>query len=270
MRSPRPSGDVIVAPLSRELRPLLRRVGARRTGSLPHGDRYAGRVGGRPLTLAVLGDGARRFTAGLEALSNDLRPRRALLVGVAGGLSPGFEPGSVVRAGRVLQARSGELTAEWVPPASPPLAPLADRRHGVEVGTVVTAERIVGSRDEKAALWRLAGEAERAVVDLESASFARFWAQQPAAEAPREWTILRAVSDPQENDLPLDFAAASDSGGHVIGGRVARQLAGRPGAMGALRELRRRVVLCADRLAAAAIEWIAEESAAEGFSEDVE
>ena len=73
-----------------------------------------------------------------------------------------------------------------------------------------------------------------------------------------EWAIIRAVSDPQGADLPLDFAAASDSGGHVVGSRVARQLLVNPSAAGALNELRSRVALCAERLAAAALRWIEE------------
>jgi hypothetical protein len=134
------------------------------------------------------------------------------------------------------------------------------------LATAVSVGRIVGSRRDKEALWRRVGEPSPAVVDLESGAFARCWAglttvagspeaDLPAADPP-EWAILRAVSDALSDDLPLDFAAASDEGGHVVAARLARQLAMRPEALGPLRELRRRVARCAERLADAAIGWV--------------
>jgi hypothetical protein len=74
--------------------------------------------------------------------------------------------------------------------------------------------------------------------------------------------VLRAVSDARDDDLPFDVEAVSDQGGHVLGRRVARQLVTRPDWLPrrllALRTLRRRVALCSDRLAEAAIDWLGE------------
>ncbi len=234
---------LVVAPLARELSPLVERIGGRRVGSLPHGSLYAGRWQGRDVSAAVLGDGHGRFNAGLEALMATGIPERVLLVGVAGGLSPELGVGEIVRAGRVVDGISG---VDWSPPSP------GD-------GTVVTAEWIVGPAAEKESLWKLQGEPSRAVVDLETSHFARWAAEtMPAVGRALDWTVLRAVSDPQGDDLPLDFAAASDAAGHVVGRLVARLLAKRPGAVGGLAELHRRLGLCAERLAGAALEWVGE------------
>ncbi len=247
-------GKVLVAAaLSRELRPLVARLDGRREGSLPHGALHVGRCDGTEIVTAVLGDGAERCSEGLAALSAfGAAPRRALLIGVAGGLDPKLGVGDVVRVARVLEAEGSRC---WD----------VEGAGGVSgEGVAVTASRIVGTRREKEALWGRLGRPRRAVVDLESALFA-MWASaigagsgSSSAEQSIDWAVLRAVSDPQGEDLPLDFAAASDAGGHVVGARIASQLARRPSAVGALAELRRRVSLCADHLAGAALGWLRE------------
>lgn len=50
-------------------------------------------------------------------------------------------------------------------------------------------------------------------------------------------TVIRAVSDPVEGELPFDFNRAFDSDGRVRPAAIARQLARRPAAIGGLLRL---------------------------------
>jgi hypothetical protein len=254
-----PPAGIVVAPLAAELRPFLAAIEGRRVHALPGGAVYGGRWRRRPLLAAVIGDGAGRAGRSLAALTAWLeaafagrgtaaggapprrRVERILLVGVAGGLSPGLEVGDTVRAARVIEAAGEGAPRSWAAP-------------GGGEGTIVSAARILGTSGDKRALWRRLGRPPRALVDLESAVFVR-----AARRAGLRWTVVRAVSDPQEVDLPLDFAAASDAEGHVRRARVVRQLAAGPAAAGELGELRRRVAACAASLAAAAQRWAEED-----------
>ena len=241
---------VVVAPLDEELEPFLRRIDAERAESLPHGRVYRGLWVGRRVVAAVVGDGAGRAARSLECLFERYPATMTLMIGIAGGLSPDLRQGDLVRASRLLDLSSGKDPVEWPVPGGDEL-PGADGLPGVE-GLAVCVERILGLAEQKAALWRRLGEPRRAVIDLESATLVRL-VEAVAAD----WAILRAVIDPQDEDLPLDFAAASDAEGHVERGRVLRQLVARPMAIGEVLELRRRVARCAEVLAVAACRWIA-------------
>lgn len=231
---------VVVAPLDAELRPFLREIAGRRERALPDGAIFRGRWAERDVVAAVIGDGAGRAARGLEELITRYRPRRLLLIGVAGGLSPELSVAELVRASRVVEMPPQGEPSGWSVP-------------GGGDGTIVAGDRILASSEEKAALWHRLGEPSKAVVDLESAAFARL-----ADHVGAVWTVVRAVTDPQGEDLPLDLVAASDDGGHVVRGRVVRQLLARPAALGQVQRLRRRLRLCAEALASAAQGWIEE------------
>ena len=231
--------DLVVAPLAAELRPFLRSIAARRREALPGGAVYSGRWKGRELLAAVIGDGAGLARRGLERVA-ELEPRRLLLVGVAGGLSPELGVGDTVRAGRVIEMSGGTAAREW-------------RSPGGGGATVIAGERILGAAAEKQALWQGLGSPTPAVVDLESAVFVR-----AALGCGVDWAVIRAVSDEAAEDLPLDFAAASDAEGHVLRARVVSQLAARPGALAAVRQLRQRLTACAERLEKKALGWVEE------------
>ena len=229
---------LVVAPLAEELRPLLRRLRAERIERLPFGALYRLTSGERHFA-AVIGDGAVTAERSLGHLISLAGPQRMLLLGIAGGLSPDLAVGEVVRAAEVLAG----------PPDAAPVALYPARGDG----TVVSVDRVLTTASQKSELWRALGEPSRAVVDLESASFAR-----TASEAGIDWAVLRAVSDLQTEDLPLDLAAASDETGHVSRARVLMQLLLRPAAWADVDRLRRRLGECAERLASEACRWLAE------------
>jgi nucleoside phosphorylase len=159
------------------------------------------------------------------------------VIGVAGGLSPLLEPGSLV-AGREV----GDQGGMWAIPDSPwQRAVLA--APGVTVGSIVSTPRILSRAVEKADCWRQLGLPPGAVVDLESAAAAE-WARQK--EVPI--VLLRGISDGAEEDLPFDFNRMVGADGQIRRRKVLLAALVRPGALSRLWMLRGRVRLCAEKL----------------------
>ena len=167
-----------------------------------------------------------------------------MILGIAGGLSPGLEMGRLLVAGEVRD-RLGT-------------APSPDRRWleratagEAGAGLLYTARRIAGTAAAKTRLWRDLGEPAAAAVDLETAAWARL-----AAERGIPYLAARAILDPAAEDLPLDFERFRDPRGRVRNWRVALRAVTRPALIGPLRELGRRAEVCADRLAAWAVDLL--------------
>jgi len=240
----------VVAPLREELAPFLGQVAdLRRAGS---GRVYEGRLGSRKLLLAWTGDGRHAARAGLAALLAAHRPSRVVVLGVAGGLSPGLDVGSLTVAREV---RDGDGVA---PAPDPEWIVRAVGLAGAREALVYSHDRIVVAAEEKAELGRrLLAESEAdvvVVVDLETAVYAR-----TAAAHGVPYTAIRAVSDTVEEDLPLDFNRFLDTGGRTRRGRVALYALTRPWVVGRLLGLRTRVRLCAERLRDAGLFVLREE-----------
>lgn len=239
--SPLPTARVaalplVAAPLVDEIEPFLALIGAYRSGRLPGGWTWRGELGGKEILAAVLGDGEDRSRRSLEVLLERHGLSRALMIGVAGGLSPDLRIGDLVRA-EIVVREGGQWASE----------------SGGD-GRVISSKRIVASRSEKAALWARKGEEMRCVVDLESAGFALLLEASGV-----NWAVCRAVSDTAEESLPAELVSASDDGGHVSRIALLRGLLARPRALSELISLRGRVEECAPLLAEAARIWVEEE-----------
>ncbi len=220
------------------------------------------------------GDGPMAAAAGLEALLAAVRPRRLLVAGVAGGLTPGLAEGALVAAARVVDA-----AGRAVPRA--PDAPWLEAAlaAGALAGTAVSADRILAGPAERQAVLRAvaaraavehaengapgdggaaagtAGAADDAAgaagspgpavatVDLESAAYARV-----AAAWSLPYLVVRAVLDPADEELPLDFESCRDGSGRVSNARVVGHALLRPWRLVALWRLRARVRQAAARL----------------------
>jgi len=276
----RPSGPTaIVAPLAAELTGVLaastersvRRVGGWRRG--PRWKLTLGRLAGEEVALMATGDGAAAAAAGLEALLAAVAPRRLLVLGVAGGLTPGLAEGTLVAARRVL-AGDGSPVARDPDPAW--LA--AALASGAVGGVAIAADRIVSEPGARQALLgkalpppepasplsRVGGHAAAArtavaTVDLESAAYGRV-----AARASLPYLVVRAVLDPAEETLPLDFEACRDAGGRLDNARVVLRALARPRSVAALWRLRARVRDAAARLGAFAEALLAAPAGGQG------
>jgi adenosylhomocysteine nucleosidase len=228
-----------VTALGEELRPILARASSVRWVRAG-GRRVArGRLRGREVVVVATGVGPRRAEEAALALLAAVRAARLVGAGVAGGLSPGLGPGDLILAQRIVR----DLDGIAVPP-SPDALRAAGLGGGVRDGTIVTLERLLPTRDAKAeVLERLALPAP-AVADMESAGWAR-----AATSLGLPYTIVRAVLDPAEEDLPGFLAACVGPDGSVARSRVIAHALVHPADLRVLLTLRRRVRACAEALA---------------------
>jgi adenosylhomocysteine nucleosidase len=257
----------VVAPLAAELAGVLAATSARRVTRLGHGRHgwtpwrrrpqgpawkrltaTLGRLAGEEVALMATGDGPAAAAAGLEALLAAVRPRRLLVVGVAGGLTPGLAEGTLVAARRVVDAGGRAV------PRDPDASWLDEAFAGGAIGgAVISTDQIVAGSAARQAVLRgaLAGIAAVsgaawppvATVDLESAAYARV-----AAAWSLPYLVVRAVLDTAEEELPLDFEACRDASGRVSNARVVLHALFRPRSFGELWRLRARVRAAAARL----------------------
>ncbi|MDT8367783.1 MAG: hypothetical protein RQ745_01145 [Longimicrobiales bacterium] len=253
----------IVAALPEEVVEIVARLDASRgsaTPSKPEGLSLfrRGTLAGCPVTIGVTGDGRAHAESGIRRFLETADVERLLIVGVAGGLSPGLDFGDVVVAERVIGPGGESLT---------PSRAIADalRNAGIAaVGTVVTVPTLLttpASKREAAASRVPHASGDRgaeasapgvAVADLESYHLALH-----AEARGLEWGVIRTVSDRLDDPLPSFLAACTDEGGSVHRGRVAKHLLLHPGELPGILRLRDGVRRCATILADA-VQQIAE------------
>jgi adenosylhomocysteine nucleosidase len=228
----------IVAALEEELSPLGGRIRNPVTQRLDSLQVTEGQLGDFRVVLAATGDGEQAAEAGISRLLAHHEVDTLIVVGVAGGLDPGLQAGAVVVARAVHNGTGpvGEPDREWLGRAL--------QREGTVEGTVVSSSGIAVDPESKSRL-RLELEAEGpAVVDLESATYAR-----QAVERSIPYLVLRAVSDTADETLPLDFNRFRGPDGRIDRHRVMRHALLHPGLLPRLLALRHRVHECAQRLA---------------------
>lgn len=229
---------VVLAALKDELAPLAGRLGEARVERFGNLKIRRGELAGSELILAVTGDGEVAARRGAARLLDEIKSDAVFAIGVAGGLSPGLEPGELVVADQVMDENgfTVETDPEWLARG---LAVEASRR-----GTIISSTRIAVTPGEKARLLRRLEGDGVAVVDLESAAFVG-----EAVSRGVPCLALRAVCDTAEEELPLDFNQFRTAMGGVSKGRVMRHALIHPGLLESLLGLRDRVKTCASNLA---------------------
>jgi len=130
--------------------------------------------------------------------------------GIAGGLDPSLEPGTVVVPDLVLDAAGGHRRADagW---RARLLARIGDRVP-TSLGSVLHADEVVASPRGKRELYE---RWQAAAVDMESAGVARI-----AEDAGVPWLVLRAVADSADRELPMAVTRVSDDSGRLRFGAV--------------------------------------------------
>ena len=195
-------------------------------------------------------------------------PKLVLTCGFAGGLNPDLATGTVVFS------IDQELTDAVNPPPAPPpggseisdasahlaspegsgvgsiaqnapgqsrLLALALEAAGGRAATIHCAGRVVSKAEEKRALRKLTGAD---AVEMESGIIRAICREHNIPSA-----TVRVISDPANEDLPLDFNLVLDAGQNLRRGKLALALAKSPGKIGALLQLRRQTRKAAERLA---------------------
>jgi adenosylhomocysteine nucleosidase len=196
-----------------------------------------GRFEGVPIVLASTGDGPENAVRGACALFERFPVSGAIVVGISGGLSPALAPGRVLAGRDILEEGR---------PAPPPDADWlrrAVRDAGATPATFVSSRSLLCTVRSKQEAYAALPAGVVASVDLESAAFAR-----AAAGCGLPYLALRAIADPAEESLPLDFNDLRDATGAVDRRQVAWRALRRPSLVAPLWRLRRRVGLCAESL----------------------
>ncbi len=246
------AGVVIAAALREEVAPLIARLENRSTVSLdadagsgvPFVTR--GRLGDRPISILVTGDGAPRARQGVRSLLERSPVDRLLVVGVAGGLSPDLEPAELVVGQQIVRADGSRFVQ------APDEAERTARLTGARLGTVVSASALALSSTEKRRVRETLAPVEDAcVVDLETGEFVA-----AAERAGVEWAVIRAVSDTASEDLPGFLDACAGPDGEIRRSVVLRHAASHPWVIPSLLRLRGRLERCALSLSEAVVSWV--------------
>lgn len=170
--------------MARELRPLARALGL---SSLRRSRPTAGAGATRgaehvwasdEVVAATVGVGRARAERATNRLLCDYRPRRVLVVGVAGALDPALCVGDLVVPEAVFDAATGELRRPH------PRGGVAARAGPVRRGKLVTVERFGAGRAGPA--W----PPDAVAVDMETAAIAGACER---SDVP--WDVIRAISD---------------------------------------------------------------------------
>lgn len=187
------------------------------------GETFCRRESDTELMVLLTGAGSAN-AAPLVRAALDARPFDLVISsGLAGGLRPEHRPGALLAARLVRRLENGsELPAagEWFDLAL---------RMGARPAVFVSSAGLAASAAEKRALGAGAD-----AVDMES-----FALLAEAASRRTPGIAIRAVSDPVEFDLPLDFNRVIDPRGRVRAGPLAAALAARPAAIPGLWRLAR-------------------------------
>lgn len=208
--------------LGEELAPWRRRDGFR-AERRDEGEAYRKRQGNIEVLALVTGAGMEHASREAARALDGERFELVISSGLAGGLRPEHRPGSVLVARKLLRLEDGrELVpaAEWTELAL---------QHGACEAVLVTSTRVASGTEEKRRLGLTAD-----AVDMES-----FAVLEAAASRGVPAAAIRAVSDPLEGELPLDFNRVFDSRGRVRGAALAGQIVRRPAAIPDLLRLAR-------------------------------
>lgn len=199
----------VVASQEREFSGVLRRFGAGEKVNSPL--RFARRVRNGGFEWLLLADGQGALAAGraCAAISNWRELFAVGSIGYCGGTRPAWKRGDVLMAHEVEDRRSGERFPCWMP----------DAGHAPPAGRVLTVERVIGAAREK----RSFGEEGVDAVEMEAASVARF-----ALEHNVRFFSLKAVSDPCDEDLAIDFNRAMRPDGSTRIASILVQAAAQP------------------------------------------
>src|SRR5260221_4741357 len=211
----------IITALPEELAPLLRRTAVERTLRIGRHRCHVGILSDRPVVLMAGGDGVARAEESAAALLQQFDLTLLIGAGIAGALVPHLGRNAVIVASKVVAPDGTETNCLSLEGAN---------------AIVRLVERIVG--DQRS----LSADGAQA-VDTESSGWAR-----AAADAGVPFTVVRAIFDALDDDIPPFIAAATHADGTIDRAAVVRHAMLRPKSIPTLLSLRRRMRDCCDAL----------------------
>jgi len=228
----------VVAAADEELRALEGRLIVTKSMTVGHCRLVRGCLGDVPVVLARTGEGRRNAEDGVRTLLEREGVGRVAIIGFSGGLSPGLSPGTLLVAERIIDGGDSSPTPDraW----SDRIA----REEGVRSATLVTVDRILCTPQSKMELWDGLSQDRPAAADLETAVMVSV-----AASHGVPFVVIRAISDPADEALPLDFNDCLDESGRISRARVVGRAAMNPALIAPLWRLHKRARSCSERLA---------------------
>jgi adenosylhomocysteine nucleosidase len=242
-----PVTAALLAALSQEVRPFLRRVQAQPLPALDFPAWEVASRGGKAVALiAGIGEGAAARAAAF--ILRDYQPQVLISLGFGGGLTPELPAGALVLGETFwrYEPETGALQELAQPSLPVALGDLVDslQTSGLPIfrGSVVTTPAIIHKRTEGGPLLSL----PHPVLDLETASLAAL-----ARSENLPLISLRAVTDTCGEEIPEFIREAVRQGAPPTAKMALAWLAGDPRRLAALMRLWRRSRLAAEHLAQA-------------------
>jgi adenosylhomocysteine nucleosidase len=245
----RPIG--IVVAVQEELRAILKRMSPAVVDSVGGFRFYSGKIGGKRVVVVKSGMGAARAELATATHIQTYMPCALIIAGFCGGLIA--EPGELFIPARVLDDTRNGIGGE----AEPDQALLSKARaiSGTKAchyrQKLLTTPKILRTKAEKQLACRDARTFH--AVDMET-----FGAAEAAIRATVPWIAIRAVTDGQMDNLPLDFSRFMDENGEVNRGNVVAAVLFRPWKIPAMIRLSARSSLAARNLAAFVERYVTE------------
>jgi adenosylhomocysteine nucleosidase len=202
----------------------------------PVGTIRTGWLDGRLVTTIVCGIGPDKAAAACEALLLGHRPTHVISAGFCGGLQSQVKRHDIVVADRIFDAGGQPCEID-------PRFRAAVQLPAGSVGPLVTVERIV----TKSVAKRTLGERTGAwACEMESLAVAEVCRSRDIP-----FLAVRAVSDPVDEDLPIDLEPLMNAPPSTAGllGSVVGTLWRRPSSVKDLWRLKEHALVAADRLA---------------------
>lgn len=236
--APAVDGLGVVAASDDELSSLERRLDVKTSASVGACRLVRGRIGSTRVVLARTGEGRRNAEEGIRTLIEREGVERIAIIGFSGGISPGLRPGALLVGKHIVE--NGD-------PGPDPDRVWSERiakQIGVRAATILTVDRILCTPRSKMELWAGLSQDRPAAADLETAAMGAV-----AAAHGVPFVVIRAISDPAEEPLPLDFNDCLDQSGRISRARVVARAALDPSLIAPLWRLRGRARTCSQRLA---------------------
>jgi adenosylhomocysteine nucleosidase len=245
--APNPIDAAVLAALSQEVQPFLRRVGARRLqGSYPPAWDFAFK--GKTGVVAVSGMGAEAAARAASWIFQRYQPQALISLGFGGAVTPGLPPGALVLGETYwgYEPETGKLGALPAPPFPATPAELLEklRSRGLPAfqGSIVTSPKVIHKAGQGGPLQCLA----HPVLDMETRVLTLSARQRDVP-----FLGLRAVTDTAEEEIPELLRQAALKGQMPTVGAALAWLAADPRRLPVLLRLWRRSRLAAERLAQA-------------------
>ena len=195
------------------------------------------------VALLQTGEGTTKAGQAARSWLDAESPQAVLGIGFGGALSRSLNVGDLLVA-RECRTSGGESVA-----TTPTLLEAARRIQAdglaVRFGVTLTVDQVVCQAEGKRKLAMTLAADEIACVDMESSAVAR-----ACAERGVPFLIARCVSDLFAEDLPVDFNRCRGADGRINNWKVIASAIGRPSSIKGLLELRKRAMICSEKLAA--------------------